>query len=385
MARPAPKKNMDTILSKHKGDLRGATTEYFGKKVLFSLKDSPHRERYRVPFSSLTLNRLSAGGIMVPRMHQMFGPEGVFKSTGLYDLIGQFQKIRDEVCVGELKDARRIALLDSEAGGSVQYMSRFFDTDDPEIDLIDDYDSADEAVDIMVKLLKSGRYALLFLDSLTTLQSSREDETPMAELIKLQGWNGKFVSGLFKKLHNANTGVTGIVFVNQIRDLLGDRMERITADKRGYSPTGGWAPRYYPSLSIEMQHNTQETDVQYTPIPAPGKARDRKPLQSWVISARVEKTRLAGNDQQELFFRYSPKTSRVDHELEIIHIGQMDGIITVGGGGYVKYKVKGMKEWVTIAQGVENARMALLKDRKLYDKLHKAITDRTNKIARGED
>jgi RecA/RadA recombinase len=375
---------------KHINKIEGKTladrlNKKYGKKVIFTVHDSPQRPRGRIPFSSHTLNRLSSGGIMIPRMHQLFGPEGVFKSTGLYDLIGNAQKQRKALCVGDMADARSIYLLDSEGGGNKEYMRKFFDTEDPDFHLIENYESADEAVDIMVDILKSGECFLLALDSLTTLQSSREDETPMHELIKLQGWNGKFVSGLFKKLHAANTGVTAIVFVNQIRDLLGDRLERITADKRGYSPTGGWAPRYYPSLSIEMQHNTAEQEDQYEKVPAPGKARDRKPLNAWIISARVEKTRLGGNDQQELFFRYSPKTSRVDHEMEVLNLGQLDGIVTVGGGGYVKYKVKGMKDWETIAQGVENARIQLIKDRKLYDKLVAAIEKKTAKIAAGED
>jgi RecA/RadA recombinase len=373
---------------KHINKIEGKTladrlNKKYGKKVIFTVHDSPQRPKGRIRFSSHVLNRLSSGGIMIPRMHQLFGPEGVFKSTGLYDLIGNAQRARETICVGDMKNARAIYLLDSEGGGNESYMSKFLDVEDPEFHIIDNYESADEAVDIMVDILKSGECFLLAMDSLTTLQSSREDETPMHELIKLQGWNGKFVSGLFKKLHAANTGVTAVVFVNQIRDLLGDRMERITADKRGYSPTGGWAPRFYPSLSIEMQHNVGETDAQYSAIPAPGKARDRKPLTAWTISARVEKTRLGGNDQQELFFRYSPKTSRVDHELEILNLGMLDGIIFMSGS-WVKYKLKGMKEPANIGQGLEGARMALLKDRKLYDKLVEAVDKRTQMIAEGE-
>lgn len=383
MAFKPPKKDINKMV----GSLNERLAEKYGKPVIYHVKEAPHRGRFRIPFTSHILNRLSGGGVLVPRIHQIYGPEGVFKSTGLYDLIANGQKMRDVNCVGEFERCRLIVLLDSEFGANEQYMRQCgVDVDDPELVIIDNYESADQAVDIMVDLLKSKEVMLLGIDSISTLQSQREEEQDTADLIKLQGWSGKFTSGMFKKLHNANQGLTAIVFVNQIRDVLGDRLERITLDKSGYTPTGGWAPRYYPSLTIELQHAAEEREEKPTKIPAPVRGdRERKALQSWVISARVEKTRMAGNDQQELFFRYIPGAARIDHETEILNLGRLDGFITIAGGGYYKYKLKGMKEWEVLGQGQENARLKLIKDRKLYDKMVKVIDAKTLAMTKGED
>lgn len=339
----------------------------YKRQVVFSAAEAPHRPKYRIPFTSPTLNRLTGGGFVVPRISMAYGPSSVYKSTAAYDIIAQAQRFRHDnpkLCKGP-DGPRSIVLIDTEKSHSKAYLeSCGIDTSPSQLVIIDNFKHGDELVDIMVELLESDEVMLIVLDSLTAILSKREQETLAEDLIKLQGWRGKFMSGLFIKIHAANKGNTAVVLTNQIRDTLGDRMDRARNNQVGYVPTGGHSPKFYSTDVIEFKHASAEHSDQYEDIPAPTKTGkvQRKVFESWVISARIEKTRSSGNDNMELFFRYLPREARVDHINEVFNLAQMDGIITNKGAFYY-YKIKGMKEPKRLGQGKEGVRKALADDK----------------------
>lgn len=350
-----------------------------GGKVMFRPGDAPHRPKFRIPFSSPTLNRLTGGGILVPRITHLYGPPSVYKSTGIYDLIANAQQVRESTPSKLIGKAKHVALIDTEQSFSEQYLKKCgIDVNDPQFVIVDSFKSADHLVDIMVDMFKTGEFLLLCLDSLTTMLSEREDETAMSDMIKLPGWTGKFTSGMFKKLHAANKGTTAMVFANQIRDDVGSQMDRARANKSGYSPTGGHAPKFYASDVIELRKQTEETEAQYSKINAPHGFVQRRRFTGNIISARVEKTRSSGNENMELFFRYIPETGRADREMEIVNLAQLDGLLYNRGAHYY-LKLPGGKE-ERIAQGFDNVRFKLVKDRKLYDKMLAAVEAKSKEI-----
>lgn len=364
--------------------LKDTLNKKYKKDVVFSAKTMPHRPKYRIPFTSPTLNRLTGGGIMVPRMSMVYGPSSVFKSTAAYDIIAQAQRLRAEK--PKLTGGREIVLVDTEKSADETYLKQCgVDTSPGALLIVDDFTNGDELVDIMVDICKSDKAMLIVMDSLTTLLSKREDETDTENLIKLQGWNGKFTSGMFKKLHAAMRGNTAIMFTNQIRDTLGDRMDRARNNQVGYTPTGGHSPKFYSTDILEFKHASAEHADQYDDIPAPTKTgkMQRKKFESWVISARVEKTRSTGNDNMELFFKYLPNEARVDRIGEVFNLAQMDGIITNKGAFYY-YKVPGMKEAERLGQGKVGVRKALLTETDIYEKILEAI-ERKSRILGGAD
>lgn len=363
--------------------LKDELNKKYKKDVVFSAATMPHRPKYRIPFSSPTLNRLTGGGLMVPRMSMVYGPSSVFKSTAAYDLLAQAQRLRREQ--PRLTGKREIVLIDTEKSADMAYLKACgVDTTPGELLIIDNFDNGDQLVDIIVDIAKSGSAMFTVMDSLTTLLSKREDETDTENLIKLQGWAGKFTSGMFKKVHAAMDGNMGILFTNQIRDTLGDRMDRARNNQVGYTPTGGHSPKFYSTDVIEFKHASAEHGDQYESIPAPTKTGkvDRKRFESWVISARIEKTRSTGNDNMELFFKYLPSEARVDHISEVFNLAQMDGIITNKGAFYY-YKVEGMKSPERLGQGKEGVRRALTDD-KVYNKILEAI-ERKSRILGGAE
>lgn len=354
--------------------------EKYGRKVVFTPSNAPHRPKYRIPFTSLTLNRLTGGGVLVPRITHLYGPSSIYKSTGIYDLIGNAQKMRDSVPAADIGKAKRIALIDTEQSFTERYLKTCgVDVNDDKFHIIDSFKTGDELVDITVDLFKSGEFMLVCLDSLTTILSSREDETPMEDLIKLPGWRGKFTSSMFAKIHAANQGCTAMVFANQIRDDIGTQMNRALSGKKGYSPTGGNAPKFYSSDVIELSQQTQETEAKYAKVIAPHGHVDRRPFTGNIISARIEKTRSSGQENMEMFFRYIPATSRIDRETEAMVLAQIDGIITNKGAFYY-YQLPGMKEPERLAQGKENLRIKLVKDRNLFEKIAEAVEKKSREI-----
>lgn len=354
--------------------------EKYGRKVIYRTSDAPHRPKFRIPFSSMTLNRLTGGGVLVPRITHLYGPSSIYKSTGIYDLIGNAQRIRDDIPKKDIGNAKRIALIDTEQSYSERYLEQCgVDINDPMFHIIDEFDNGDELVDIMVDLFKSREFMLICLDSLTTVLSAREDETQMNELIKLPGWRGKFTSNMFAKIHAANRGTTAMVFANQIRDDIGTQMSRVLSNKKGYSPTGGNAPKFYSTDIIELSQQTQETEAKYAKMIAPHGYVDRRPFTGNIISARIEKTRSSGQENMEMFFRYIPSTARVDKESEAIVLGMIDGIITNRGAFYY-YQLPGMKEPERLAQGRDNLRSKLAEDQKLFESIMAAIEEKSRQI-----
>lgn len=368
-------------ITKMSGDIVDRLNEKYKKQVVFTAKKAPHRPKYKIPFTSLTLNRLTAGGFTVPRMSQLYGPSSVYKSTGIYDLIMQAQRLQKEqpklVGRGPSGSIRKIALIDAEKSLNVTFLKNCgVNVDSPDFVIIDNFDSADELIDIMVDMFASDEFMLICLDSLTVLLTQREQDTDAQDMIKLQGWQGKFTSNLFRKIHNANKGNTAFVFVNQIRDTLGDKVGRARNAETGYAPTGGHGPVFYSSDILELSHYMGEFAPGYEDIPAPGGKYSRKPFQSWTISARVEKTRSSGQDNRELFFRFIPKLGSIDRAAEIINLAQMDGIIINKGAHYYHIDAKGKEH--KIGQGMEKVRIALASD----EKLQKAIVEQIEAISR---
>lgn len=362
------------------GSLEERMNEKYKKQVMFTPKRAPHRPKYKVPFSSLTLNRLTGGGVTVPRISMLFGPSSVYKSTGIYDLIAQAQRLRDspKSPVSRASDGKPkyIVLIDAEKSVSPVYLKNCgVDINDDRFMILDNFDSADQCVDQMVDMLESGDVMLMCLDSLTTLITEREKDTETKDLIKLQGWQGKFTSGLFKKIHNANKGDTAFVFVNQIRDTLGDKLHRARNDDSTYMPTGGHAPQFYPSEIIELTHYMEERETGYENIPAPGRNFQRKPFAGWIISARVHKTRSSGQDNAEMFFRFVPKLGTIDYAAEIINMATVDGLIFNKGAHYYYLDPKGKE--VKIGQGAEKVRIELASNEKLAAEIAQRVNQKS--------
>lgn len=366
---------MDSALSR--------INEELGTEVLFRPRSAPNRVKYRIPFTSPTLNRLSGGGVMVPRFTQFYGPSSVYKSTGLYDLIANAQRLKKEQ-PHLMGDARRIVLIDAEKSMTLKYMEqRGIDLDDPEFAVGDSFENGDHAVDVMCDLMSSGECMLIVLDSLTALIGGREDETQHSDFSKNVGYGGRFTSKMFQKLNSRNKGTTAFVFSNQVRADIGAAMGRAAQNKGGGTPTGGNAPVFFSSDVIEFSTQTEEVEASYSKQFAPHGFVDRRRFTGNVISARIEKTRGSGQQNTELFFRYIPETGRMDMEAEIITLAQIDGIITNKGAHYY-YKLPDMEEPVRIGQGKNNVRIALMKDRELFDKLRGAIDAKSREIGEFE-
>jgi RecA/RadA recombinase len=346
-ARPKAKLNVDDLI-----ELSGT---HFKKQVLYRATEAPSRIRYRIPTSSLVLNRLLAGGVVVPRITQFYGPSGVFKSTGVYDVIGNAQAM-----------GKRAVLCDTENAFDSEYAEKW-GIDSSALGFIPSDVSADDVVEQIIMLLGSDNPPeVIGVDSLTGLLSTKEKggwnpkgrkRDFIDEQNSMQGWAGKFNSIAFKHINHANKGTTAIIFTNQMRESIGE-LVKAARDQGRTKPTGGRAAKYYSSDIVYMEHEARDwaEEGKIFKVPIGTATRDRRKFKGWVISAQVEKTRTSANENMELFFRFWPETSEIDHIGEIIDLGRIDGLLTMSGA-YYRYDDK------NIGQGMLQARKAIIESR----------------------
>jgi recombination protein RecA len=346
--RPKAKLNVDDLIEL-------STNHFGGRQVMFRATEAPSRIRYRIPTSSLVLNRLLAGGVCVPRITQFYGPSGVFKSTGVYDVIGNAQAM-----------GLRAVLCDTESAADESYMEKW-DIDSDALGYIPADVSADDVVEQIIMMLQGDKPPeVIAIDSLTGLLSNKEKggwkvkgrkRSFIDEQNSMQGWAGKFNSIAFKHINHANKGTTAVIFTNQMRESIGE-MVKATRNQGRTKPTGGLAQKYYSSDIVYMEHEAYDwaDEGKKFVVPIGTESRERRKFKGWIICAQVEKTRTSANENMELFFRFWPETAEIDHIGEIMDLGRADGLIETKGA-YYKYEGK------NIGQGMLQARKALIDSR----------------------
>lgn len=369
------KKKLVGTVGKSARSLDGLITSQDPKrKTMFRATEAPHKIRTRIPTSSLVINRQLGGGVAIPRITQFYGPSGVFKSTGVYDLIGNAQAMGMQAVLFDTEDAasepylRQWGIDPYELG-----LGGWVEEPAPDGGVKRRKMSADESVEQIIDLLREDSPPeLIVVDSLTGWVTDREIEkgkrgkdrgaTSFIDTQnKLQGWNGKFNSIAFKHINQANRGTTALVFTNQMRDTLGD-IVRAARNQGKTKPTGGHAPRYYSSDIIYLEHSSAEfeDDGKLHNIPVGSKVRQRKKFGGWMIECAVEKSRTTSNVNSELFFTFNPRTSKIDKIGEVIDLARIDGLLTTKGSYYYVGEQK-------LGQGLAQVRQQLRESQSRFE------------------
>lgn len=198
---------------------------------------------------SLTLD-LATGrnGIPKGRVIEIYGPESSGKTTTAMLIIASIQRqeaLRAQTEPGYV--AKTIAFIDAEHAFDPM-LAIEYGVDIDEMILVDP-ETAEQAMDICEALVRSGRFAMIVVDSVAALvpakieESSMEQQT-MAELARFMS------KAMMKLVGPAYQKQTTLFFINQIRQKIG-----------GYAPNGiiptttpgGLALKYYSSLRLEVK------------------------------------------------------------------------------------------------------------------------------------
>lgn len=209
-----------------------------GDPLVARFGDKP-RNVPTVSTGSLVLDSLLGGGLAVGRVIEIFGPEASGKTSIALTAAGNVQK-----------EGGTVAFLDLEHALDPYYAETLGVNMTDLIFAQPDY--AEQALNLMLKLINSGMVQMIVLDSVAALIPKAEFEGSLED--QTIGLVARILSRGLKQIAGAaaKKGVT-IVFINQTRAAIG-----------GYSPmgtpettTGGKALQFYASQRIRVSGSKQ--------------------------------------------------------------------------------------------------------------------------------
>src|SRR4051794_24361016 len=176
---------------------------------------------------------LGVGGVPRGRIVEIFGPESSGKTTLVYEIIAQAQKMGG-VC----------AFVDAEHAIDPEYARRI-GVDIDEL-LVSQPDHGEQALEITDVLIRSGAVDIVAIDSVAALTPRAELEGQMGD--QTVGLQARLMSQALRKLAgNLNRANTVCIFTNQIREKVG-----VMFGSPETQP-GGRALKFYSSQRIDIR------------------------------------------------------------------------------------------------------------------------------------
>jgi recombination protein RecA len=218
--------------------LQGALTQIerqFGKGSVMRMGDEGARVRVdAIPTGALSLDlALGIGGMPRGRIVEVFGPESSGKTTLVYHMIAEAQKMGG-VC----------AFIDAEHAMDPLYAQRI-GVDIDEL-LVSQPDHGEQALEICDMLVRSGAVDLVAVDSVAALTPRAELEGAMGD--QTVGLQARMMSQAMRKLAgNLNRTQTLCLFTNQIREKVG-----VMFGSPETQP-GGRALKFYSSQRLDIR------------------------------------------------------------------------------------------------------------------------------------
>src|SRR4051812_47499862 len=192
--------------------LKAAVTQIereFGQGSLMRLGDDAFAVSVAaIPTGALSVDlALGVGGVPRGRIIEIFGPEASGKTTLVYEIIAQAQKLGG-VC----------AFIDTEHAIDPVYARRIgVDVDEL---LVSQPDHGEQALEIADVLIRSGAIDVVAIDSVAALTPRAELEGQMGD--QTVGLQARLMSQALRKLAgNLNRANTVCIFTNQIREKIG--------------------------------------------------------------------------------------------------------------------------------------------------------------------
>src|ERR1700712_503875 len=218
--------------------LQGALTQIerqFGKGSVMRMGDPDARVKISaIPTGALSLDlALGTGGVPRGRIVEVFGPEASGKTTLMYHILAEAQKLGG-VC----------AFVDAEHAMDPLY-AREIGVDIDEL-LVSQPDYGEQALEIVDMLIRSGAVDLVAVDSVAALTPRAELEGQMGD--QTVGAQARMMSQAMRKLAgNLNRSQTLCVFTNQIRAKVG-----VMFGSPETQP-GGRALKFYASQRLDIR------------------------------------------------------------------------------------------------------------------------------------
>jgi len=305
--------------------------EKFGEGAIMKLKDAQKVNVDVVPTGSFSLDlALGVMGIPRGRIIEIYGGESTGKTTLSLSILAEAQKMGGVT-----------AFIDAEHALDPDYAKRIgVNTDDL---LISQPDSAEQGLQIVESLVRSGEVDIIVVDSVAALVPKAEVAGEMGEM--QIGLQARLMSQALRKLSGiVSKTKTIIIFLNQTRMKIG-----IIFGNPETTP-GGLALKFYSSVRIELRRIAQ--------------IKVGEAIVGNRIKAKVVKNKVAAPFKTAEFdIYYNEGISKV---AEIINMGVKEGIIKKSGAHLQYGDVK-------LGAGVEKAKEFLKENPKIVKEMKQEI------------
>ena len=206
----------------------------FGKGSVMKMNDAAHESIPAISTGCLSLDlALGVGGLPRGRIVEIYGPESSGKTTLVYHVIAEAQKLGG-IC----------AFVDAEHAMDPAYARRIgVNIDDL---LVSQPDHGEQALEIAELLIRSGAIDVVAVDSVAALTPKAEIEGEMGD--SHVGLQARLMSQALRKLAGTlNRTGTVCIFTNQLREKIG-----VMFGNPETTP-GGRALKFYASVRLDVR------------------------------------------------------------------------------------------------------------------------------------
>lgn len=309
----------------------------FGAGVVMSLGDTPDDVEV-ISTGSLGLDMaLGVGGLPRGRVIEIYGPESSGKTTIAIHAMAEAQK-----------NGGIAAIVDAEHAFDRGYAKALGVNVDEMT--ISQPDYGEQALEVADRLIASGSFDLVVIDSVAALVPKAELDGEMGE--SKMGLHARLMSQAMRKLtasiYKTNTCV---IFINQLREKIGVMFGNPEVT------TGGNALKFYASVRIDVRRSTT----------IPNSVMDGDMKMGNQTTVKVVKNKVAPPFREAKFnILYGEGVDRVG---EIVDLGAATGVLVKSGSWYSYNDAK-------IGQGREQVRKLMIDNPELAKEIETKI--RTN-------
>ena len=316
----------------------------YGDGAIMEMGETPNVQIEKVSSGSLGLDIALGGGVPKGRIIEIYGPESSGKTTMALHTVAQVQKA-----------GGRAAFVDAEHALDPQYAKKIgVDIDSL---LVAQPDNGEQALEIVETLVRSGGIDVIVVDSVAALTPQAEIDGAMGD--SHMGLQARLMSQALRKLTSivSKTGCS-VIFINQLRMKIGVMFGNPE------TTTGGNALKFYASLRLDVRRIDKVTEkVVGRDKEQPADGQD---IIGNRIRVKVVKNKVAPPFRQAEFeILYA---SGISKQGEILDLGVKYGVLEKSGT-YFRYGED------TLGQGREQARIYLIQNPKISDKIEKEIRE----------
>lgn len=315
-------------------EVLGEIKKKFGEGAIIQLKETKPVKIEAIPTGSFSLDMaLGIGGVPRGRVVEIYGPESSGKTTLALHILASAQKM-----------GGKAAFIDAEHALDPEYAKRIgVKVEDI---LISQPDSAEQALQILETLVRSGKIDAIVVDSVAALAPKAEVAGEMGDF--QIGLQARLMSQALRKLASiVSKTKTSLIFLNQTRMKVG-----VMFGNPETTP-GGLALKFYSSVRIHLQRIAQ--------------IKKGDEIIGSRIKAKVVKNKVAApfkTSEFDIFYNEG-----ISLESEILNIGLKKKVIEKKGNTLL---YKGKK----LGVGLEQAREFLKKNKELKKEILKELKEK---------